>query len=377
MYSFPVDKPTHPHSELLKIERLAHLAILAAQWRSGATSPNPSVSAIAWDNNFQLLGLTIHHGSGSLHAEAKLIQELQKLNRMDQVAGIFITLEPCNHHGRTGPCTEAILNSGIKNIFFGSRDRNPSVNGNGAMTLLSRGIKVNTLLTEFTDRLYATYERSIQTDIPWITLKKALRHQAETKPAPTPEMDQPDWTMIPPPGQTTFTQLSSLKISHAYRRRADAIITGSGTVLADSPQFNIRHIPDHSPPRTQKQILAVLDRQERVPKAWILDRKAAGFNVIQWKDSFSTLLENLGNLGCQEALVEAGPTLTGYLEKNEFWDTRLTVFHDREKADLIQYEHRKNACWEWDSEKLLSFLKSLDEKQETEFSLCSRDWFKL
>src|SRR5690242_4516246 len=99
-----------------------HSAIRKAEQFVGATSPNPPVGAVAVDAQGGILSVQAHEQAGTGHAEAKVIEDLRARGLLGQVDTLFVTLEPCNHHGRTPPCTEAILASGIGKVIYGVKD---------------------------------------------------------------------------------------------------------------------------------------------------------------------------------------------------------------------------------------------------------------
>ena len=270
-------------------------AVALAQKFEGATAPNPPVGAAALDAHGMILALEAHERAGQGHAEARLLATCEKLGVLSQVTSLVVTLEPCNHHGRTPPCTQAILrHPSIRRVVYGESDPNTQVLGGGAAHLTSAGIQVLQLSTAGTRELIATFRHRCQTGRPWVTVKVAL---------------SPQGSMIPPSGQKTFTQESSLVLAHQLRRRADAIVTGSGTVLSDFPLFTVRKVPDHP---YKKRILVVLDRRGRTPLDWIRSRERDGFEV--WiRQDYTKTLEELGISEAIEVLVEAGPTLTGWV----------------------------------------------------------------
>jgi diaminohydroxyphosphoribosylaminopyrimidine deaminase/5-amino-6-(5-phosphoribosylamino)uracil reductase len=281
----------------------------AARYR-GATSPNPPVGAAALDANGRLLGIAAHERAGTPHAEAKLIAELRAQGKLAEVHTLLITLEPCNHTGRTPPCTRAILEAGIPHVIYGAPDPNPRVAGGGAQALREVGVNVE-LVTDATAReacaeLIAPFKRWSTTGLPYVTVKTA-------------------WTgnsMIPPQGRKTFTSEFSLKLAHELRRRADAIITGSGTVLADDPEFTVRRVPDH--PGRRPRILVVMDRRGRVPADWLNQAENRGFEVWVRHDAREAIKE-LGECGALEVLVEAGPSLSGFFLSEGLWQEHVLI----------------------------------------------------
>jgi len=248
--------------EIIRIEsvRIADAfsrALAAAEAYEGSTSPNPAVGCALLDENGVLLSCEAHQIAGQGHAEARAIATARSNGTIDRARIAVVTLEPCNHTGRTPPCVHAILGTEISEIWIACGDPNPHVAGGGAEALARAGRAVH-FLEELVDprgdallaqsrRLIAPFVKKKKTGIPFITVKQALDASG---------------SMIPPTGQKTFTSDEFLKLAHVLRRRADAIVTGSGTVLVDLPEFTVRHVPDFE---HKSRILAILDRRERVP----------------------------------------------------------------------------------------------------------------
>ena len=286
-------------------------ALLKALSFRGATTPNPPVGAAAYDTEGNLLAVTAHERAGTPHAEAKLLAQAEAEGWLSKIDTLVVTLEPCCHTGRTGPCTDAVLRSGVKKIVFGVHDPNPKVAGKGAEILRAAGCEVTCLEDPDCAALIAPFRKWILTGLPWVTVKTVHRvssvHPAGSMLATLSDFQE---TMIPPHGQKTFSDAAALKRAHELRKRADAILTGSGTVLADHPEFTVRHIPDHA---GKKRVLVVLDSRERVQSEvvdWIHSREKAGFEVCLHTGDFQSALALLGKKGCLEVLVEAGPQLS-------------------------------------------------------------------
>ena len=292
------------------------LALERAEFFAGATAPNPPVGCVALDRGGAVLACEAHHEAGAAHAEAAVIEACHLRGVLEQLHTLVVTLEPCNHTGRTPPCTEAILRTPAKSVWFGALDPNPRVAGRGAQRLAEAGLSVNSIdhvrhpdasgLAKEARRLIGPFSTWSRTGLPWITVKQAIAANGG---------------MIPPRGQKTFTSPSSLLLAHRLRRRADAIITGSGCVLADDPAFTVRLIPDHLRMRRK---LAILDRRGRTPDAYIEAARARGFDVLVRTD-LPSLLRELGDAGVQEALVEAGPTLLDAVLTGGFWHEHIVI----------------------------------------------------
>jgi diaminohydroxyphosphoribosylaminopyrimidine deaminase/5-amino-6-(5-phosphoribosylamino)uracil reductase len=300
------------------------------------------VGAAALDAQGRILGLNAHERAGTAHAEAGLLTRLRDEGKLDQVHTLLVTLEPCNHTGRTPPCTQAILDAGVRRVIYGAPDPNPRVAGGGAQALRQAGVDVRLVgeMTEMGDPspgpddlalradcadLIAPFAKWSRTRLPWITVKTA-EHEG---------------SMIPPAGQKTFTSESSLRMAHELRRRADAILTGSGTVLADDPEFTVRRVTDHAAVTQglKPRKLVVLDRRGRVPAEWLKKAENRGFEVWVRRDAREAVAE-LGASGALEILVEAGPAVSGYFLSQSLWDEHVLI-RTANLGDLIDvYRNR-------------------------------------
>lgn len=287
-----------------------NLALEEAKKFQGATCPNPPVGAVGLNAHGEVLCIAAHEKAGTCHAEAKVIQTLEKQGLLTQLHTLVITLEPCHHHGRTPPCTEALLKAsregGLRRVFFGSPDPNPKVIGQGAQFLKQAGLEVVSLEDSESIALIQPFSHWAQTGRPWVTLKTAYTIEG---------------AMIPPPGQKTFSSPVALKFAHELRRVSDAILTGSGTVLADRPEFTVRHCTDHT---DKKRWLVILDRRRRTPQTWIHERENAGFRV-QLADDVDEALDFLGSQGVLEVLVEAGPILSSVFLSRSLWNRHVVI----------------------------------------------------
>lgn len=289
------------------IARAFRLALDAASAFAGATAPNPPVGCAVLAADGEVLAVEAHRGAGLPHAEAAALAACR--DRSDAVHTLVVTLEPCNHHGRTPPCSEAILASPARAVWIGARDPNPAVAGGGAARLSAAGLDVSFVegpLAAQAARLIAPFAMRSLRGRPWLTLKQAFTA---------------DGSMVPPRGEKTFTSEVSLDLAHALRRRADAVITGSGTVLADAPLLTVRRVPD---PRRAPRRLAILDRRGRVPGAYLAAAREGGLEPSLHAD-IPALLADLAEGGALEALVEAGPTLSAAFLAAGLWDERVVI----------------------------------------------------
>ncbi len=291
-------------------------ALAAAREYRGATSPNPPVGAAALDRDGRLLGIAAHQRAGQGHAEARLLQKAREEGWIDELHTMLVTLEPCNHVGRTPACSDAILaHPRIRRVIYGTRDPNPRVDGSGAKKLQDAGLDVIAATGALADecrKLLAPFAKWITTRRPWVTVKTAHRR----------DVTGFGESMIPDSGQKTFTSPDSLQIAHALRKRADAILTGSGTIIADRPELTVRHLPDHP---NKSRWLLVMDRRARTPEDWIQAAKARGFLVNTQLHSLEEALDFAGLQGCLEVLVEAGPTLSQAILSSSLWDEHVLI----------------------------------------------------
>jgi diaminohydroxyphosphoribosylaminopyrimidine deaminase/5-amino-6-(5-phosphoribosylamino)uracil reductase len=292
----------------IALDAALEAALIEARRYIGATAPNPPVGAAALNAAGEVIAVAAHVKAGEGHAEARLLADCRARGILGDVAAMAVTLEPCNHQGRTPPCSEAILSSHIRRVHIGARDPNPHVAGKGAERLRAAGCQV-TFTEPFREECAELIEPFVHwatTGLPWVVVKQALDR---------------DGCMIPPPGQKTFTREKSLRLAHELRKRADAIITGSGTVLADNPEFTVRHVLDHP---GKRRWLAILDRRGRVPESYLEAARGRGFAVFKLA-SLEQGLKDLAALGAVEVLVEAGPAVTQACLAASLWNRHVVI----------------------------------------------------
>lgn len=327
-----------PNTEIPKQVILASFgrALQSAAAFCGATSPNPPVGCVLLDVHGNQLAITAHQKAGGLHAEALAIRLCREQGVLHRIHTVIVTLEPCNHTGRTPPCTEAILDTPAQAVWIGVRDPNTDVCGMGASKLAASGLDVNFIeqidsseaaaLTNAAKRLITPFSKRAQTGLPWVTVKQAINRAGN---------------MIPEAGQKTFTSHSSLVFAHQLRKRADAILTGSGTVLADCPEFTVRHVDDF---KDKRRHVVILDRRGRVSESYLSDMRNAGFTV-RVETSLEDAFLRLGQAGIIEVLVEAGPALLKTVLATEIWDEHITISQapKANEDDRITLHHPMNS----------------------------------
>jgi diaminohydroxyphosphoribosylaminopyrimidine deaminase/5-amino-6-(5-phosphoribosylamino)uracil reductase len=233
------------------------MTLALARSRRGRPSPNPHVGAVLVRAG-RVVGVGHHERAGLAHAEVVAIEEAGPRARG---ATLYVTMEPCNHHGRTPPCTDAILAAGIARVVVGCADPAPHVPG--ASRKLRRagvGVLVGERRAE-AERVVEDFAKHITKGLPWVTLKAAVtldgRIAARTGDA--------RW----------ITGEPARREAHRLRARADAVLVGVGTVLADDPALTVRHVRGPDPRRV------VLDSRLRTPpSAVVLAPCAAGPTLI-------------------------------------------------------------------------------------------------
>lgn len=293
------------------------MALAAAEDYEGATAPNPPVGCMALDSKGKILIGAAHQKAGEAHAEARVLAMATKMGIADKIHTLVVTLEPCNHQGKTPPCTQAILKQkNIRQVVIGTLDPNPAVAGKGAELLKAKGLDVITgVLQKECDFLIRAFQKFSTRGLPYVTVKAAFTLED---------------SMIPPEGEKTFTSPSSLQLAHELRKKCDAIWTGSGTVLADNPLFTVRHVKDHP---GKKRILALSDRRHRVSAEWKNQTSKNGFTLLD-VNSLQEGLEELARQNVMHVLVEAGPTLHKAWIESGLWDEQVNIYQSEEEDDV-------------------------------------------
>lgn len=287
-----------------------------------STAPNPRVGCVIAQGD-AVLGEGWHRQAGGPHAE---VEALRAAGDRARGATAYVTLEPCCHHGRTPPCSDALLAAGIRRVVYAAQDPNPQVNGGGGQALRAAGIEVSGgLLAAGSEQLNAGFFMRMRHGRPLIRCKLAVSLDGCTALAD----GRSQWITAEP---------ARLDVQR-LRARSCAVLTGIGTVLADDPQLNVRHFEiDGAVDAVRRQPLrVVLDSAFRTPPAARLlsvpgevlifgagsaGRKAAlearGARVqtlagAGGRVDLAAVMQHLAGLQINEVLVEAGPVLNGAL----------------------------------------------------------------
>jgi diaminohydroxyphosphoribosylaminopyrimidine deaminase/5-amino-6-(5-phosphoribosylamino)uracil reductase len=302
-------------------------ALTLARKGAGLASPNPMVGCVIVREG-QIVGEGFHQYEWRDHAE---IVALKSAGEKARGATLYVTLEPCNHTGRTGPCTEAIIAAGVQRVVAAMDDPNPVNSGRGFERLRAAGVEVFTgVCEEEARRLNEPFACWIRTKRPFVTLKSAMTLDGQLA--------------LPPSGKNTgkssgkrhswITSEESRAEVHRMRHAADALLTGIGTILTDDPLLTDRS----GLPRRKRLLRVILDSKLRLsPKSRIVKtsdddlvvfstlpsdsakaRKLqnAGVEVVRAKTKngridLPTVLAELGRREILSVLLEAGPKMNG------------------------------------------------------------------
>jgi diaminohydroxyphosphoribosylaminopyrimidine deaminase/5-amino-6-(5-phosphoribosylamino)uracil reductase len=204
---------------------LLTLAARRAMRGHGGAEPNPMVGCIITNPADDIVGAAHHARCGSLHAERGA---LVAANGRGRGGTAYVTLEPCAHHGRTPPCTDALIEAGVRRVVFATRDPNPAAAGGEAVLRAANILVTERPDVEHANRLNAPFLYRCATGLPWVTAKWA---QTLDGCIATSSGDS-KWISGP----------ASRRLVHRERGRVDAILTGIGTVLADDPRLDARGV---------------------------------------------------------------------------------------------------------------------------------------
>lgn len=290
-----------------------HLAINLATKAGSKTLPNPRVGAVIFDDKGNILGKGWHKGFGKAHAELEAINDAIKKGHKTKNKNLCVTLEPCNHFGKTPPCSDAIIKAGIKNVYVGTIDDCKTVCGAGIQKLRKAGIKVKVVVLEKECReLNPGFHKFNIKKLPFVRIKIAI-------------------SMNKVMGSTWFTSSAARKKVLKTRANADLVLTGVGTIKKDNPTFHSRRnlaILDQNLSLYEKYlkkslnvfkikgrvVIVTSDNKNLKNKIKVLESK--NIMVITTKTNkkglidLKTLIKRLGNeFGHREIMVEAGPEL--------------------------------------------------------------------
>jgi diaminohydroxyphosphoribosylaminopyrimidine deaminase/5-amino-6-(5-phosphoribosylamino)uracil reductase len=313
-------------------EQYMRRALALAAQGLGRSAPNPAVGAVVVKDG-RIISEGSHRQAGSSHAER---QALLAAGEQARGAELYCTLEPCCHQGRTPPCTEIIISSGITAVTYAWSDPDPRCAGQGAARLRAAGIMVREgLLADQAAAIYEAYSKHKRTGLPWVTLKLAMTLDGKV----ATQQGDSRW----------ITGEAARELVHQWRDEAEAVMVGVGTLMADNPQLTVRlpRADTHEPwrvivdsqARTRPEaavittatparcLIAVTDA---APAERVTALQAAGAEVIilpsaAGRVDLAALLQRLGERDMMGVLCEGGPGLaaglvaSGLVDKYQFF----------------------------------------------------------
>jgi diaminohydroxyphosphoribosylaminopyrimidine deaminase/5-amino-6-(5-phosphoribosylamino)uracil reductase len=313
-------------------DRFMWMALDLARQGRGRTSPNPMVGAVVVQGS-EVVGSGYHRAAGSPHAE---IIALKKAGEQARGATLYVNLEPCNHHGKTGPCTESIIKAGIVRVVAAMQDPNPLVSGRGFARLIEAGIKIKEgVLEDKARQLNEAFIKYIITGMPYVSVKVAM------------SLDGKIGTVT---GNSQWiTGDKARQFVHRLRDHCDAIMVGIETVLKDNPRLTTRleggsgmdplrvivdstcrfpldaqMLENSSPAKT---VIAVTEHASR-EKCRALEAKGVEIMILPSRDKrvdLKALMIKLAERNLVNVLVEGGGTLNYSLLEQSLID-KLFVF---------------------------------------------------
>ena len=337
----------------MELERALNLA----QQAIGLSDPNPRVGCVLTDANGSILGQGHTQRAGGPHAEVMALDDAAALGHLVRGATAYVTLEPCAHQGRTGPCCDALIAAGIKRVVCSNTDPNPLVAGQGFARLLAAGVAVELLPSDHPLALQSRdlnigfFSRMVRKS-PWVRMKIAASLDGKTA--------------LPNGASQWITSAQARTDGHAWRARASAVLTGIGTVLQDRPRLDVRLVetahqphlvvldsalqtPLDSPIFLPGRTLLIYAAQENASKAAAL--RAQGATIIPMpglhpngsatgKVDLADMLRDLGQREINELHVEAGHKLNGSFVREGLVDELLVYLAPKlmgQGADMAHF----------------------------------------
>ncbi len=325
-------------------EKYMRRALQLARCGMGNVSPNPMVGAVIVDNAGVIIGEGYHRRFGEGHAEVNAVASVSDRELLRD-ATMYVTLEPCSHYGKTPPCAKLIIDCGIPRVVVGAVDPNEKVSGRGITMLREAGVEVvSGILAEESRRLNAAFITAHSMRRPFVTLKWAqsadgyldVKRSADAGPA------------------TISSPLGRLAV-HRLRAVHDAILVGSGTVLADNPLLDARLWGGRSPRPV------ILDRRGRV--AGTSKVMARDPIVITGDTSPAAVIYALFAQGVSSLLVEGGSAVLHSFMTSGLWDVARVecspaCFGDAGVAKAPAVDAMPSRCYDIDSNKVFIYTNN-------------------
>lgn len=271
--------------------------------RSPLPDPNPRVGAVLVAPDGTVVGEGWHHGAGTPHAE---VEALEAAGPAARGATAYVSLEPCNHTGRTGPCAVALVEAGVARVVYAQPDPNPDAAG-GAGTLRAAGVEVlGGLLAEESEQVNRVWTRAVRLGRPFVTWKVAATLDGRTA--------APDGT------SQWITSPESRADVHRLRALCDAVVVGTGTALADDPRLTVRH--DDGTLAERQPLRVVLGDRPVPPGAHLRSTEAATL-FVPGHDPRAALAA-LDRAGVRHVWLEGGATLAAAFLREGLVDEVVT-----------------------------------------------------
>ena len=303
-----------------------------------AVAPNPMVGCVIVVND-KIIGEGYHQRYGEAHAEVNAINNVANQSLLNK-ATLYVSLEPCSHTGKTPPCAELIIKSGIKKVVVGTKDPNPIVGGKGIEKLKNRGIEVKEGILqkqclELNKRFFTYHEKQR----PYVILKWAQTLDGFLDRIRDDETQKINWISEP----------ETKTIVHKWRSEEQSILVGRNTITNDNPSLTVRDYGGINPIRlvidSQLQIGGELNIYSKDAPTIVFNRiKNETENNVEWvkikETSTKNILEELYKRGIQSVFVEGGSRTLQYFIIDNVWDEARVVvgqkyFKDGYKAPII------------------------------------------
>lgn len=288
----------------------------------GNTYPNPLVGCVIVYKN-KIIGEGSHKKYGHNHAEVEAVNNVKNKSLLKD-STLYVNLEPCNHYGKTPPCSEMILENKIENVIVGSKDPNEKVNGGGIDFLINKGLNVEYGILEKECRnLNKRFYKFHESRRPYIILKWSESKDNFISPFTQNEKKENYW----------ISSNESKKLSHSFRKEEHSILVGVQTVIDDDPRLSTRLVSGKNP------IRIILDPNGRIPKKSVLF-KEEGKTIVISKHlnnkindyckvisdfNLDKILSFLYEINIQSILVEGGARTISEFLKHDLWDS-IRVF---------------------------------------------------
>jgi diaminohydroxyphosphoribosylaminopyrimidine deaminase / 5-amino-6-(5-phosphoribosylamino)uracil reductase len=266
-------------------------ALNEARKALGQTSPNPAVGAVIVVGN-RIVAKGHHQGAGLDHAEVECLRHFGA--PVPARATLYVTLEPCSTEGRTGPCTDAILRAGVRNVVIGAIDVNPRHSGKGIMQLRNAGVRVGEgVLADDCAQINEAFNKWVVTGRPFVIAKCGMSL---------------DGRLIRPAGESRWiTGASARRHAHQLRSRVDAVLVGAETIRADNPRLTVRGVRGARQPWR-----VVLTRSGKLPRrTHLFSDPFSSRTLIYQGKPLGTVLKNLGERDVTSVLIEGGGDVLG------------------------------------------------------------------